>query len=127
MLMSKVTCKYCGGIGHTQAFCFRKPRKHMIKKIPLRKVGKLGKQWQVTRATWFRKHALRAGEEYHCYICERPIGDHPQLDHIQSRVRHPELRFNLDNLAPICEYDNRMKSSLSLEEYLHRKSLTTQP
>lgn len=43
------------------------------------------------------------------------------LDHKLSRGRHPELRYELSNLAPCCPFHNGDKGSLDLEQYLAKR------
>lgn len=121
--MSK-RCKYCPGTDHTSFYCRLKPRAAIRAKKNPKAIGKYGKQWLITRATWFSRNPR---ERYECYLklapnCWGTMGqEHTTLDHIKSRSRHPELRFDLDNLAPCCWPCNVAKGSKDLtqlrEEY----------
>jgi 5-methylcytosine-specific restriction endonuclease McrA len=121
--MSK-PCKHCGSRQHTSFRCFKKPRKPIkvsslrpLKRTPLKKIGRITKKWFEVRKDWF---AINEGP-YFCFIGGEPLAlREVQLDHVKSRSRHPELRFDLDNLRPICADHNRAKGSLSLDEYLKR-------
>jgi 5-methylcytosine-specific restriction endonuclease McrA len=112
-------CKYCDSLDHTQFYCRLKPRAVIKAKKSPAKVGKYGKQWLITRASWFERNPA---DHYICYLqispyCLRTMKlKETTLDHIQSRTRHPELRFDLDNLAPCCGPCNELKGSKSLEE-----------
>lgn len=112
-------CRYCRGLDHTQFYCRLKPRAAIKAKRNPRKIGKYGKQWLITRAAWFERNPA---EHYECYLKISPycLGVMTQkettLDHIESRTRHPELRFTLDNLAPSCAPCNELKGSKSLEQ-----------
>jgi len=64
---------------------------------------------------------------WQCTYCPRTLGvvqdlDHGiyllTLDHIKSRSRHPELRYDLDNLTPACYRCNSEKGSRDLEEFI---------
>jgi len=118
-------CKICGSDRHYQTFCPRKPRKPLtrtqkpLKRTRLKKIGKITRRWFEVRKDWF---AIHKGP-YFCYISSEPLAlEDVQLDHVKSRSRHPELRYDLDNLRPICSDHNKAKGSLSLEEYLAKRS-----
>lgn len=86
-----------------------------------RKIGKHGKLWLKTRAKWFK---MFPSEYYNCYLCKRSLLKYQvTLDHIQSRSRHPELRYEMSNLAPCCMKCNKAKGSMDLEEYNKRMTL----
>lgn len=112
-------CKYCEDTDHTQFYCRLKPRAAIKAKKRPKAIGKYGKQWLITRATWFERNPA---ELYECYLkiapdCwERMPQEQTTLDHIQSRSRHPELRFDLDNLAPCCWPCNTEKGSKDLNQ-----------
>ena len=114
-------CRYCGDTSHTQFYCRLKPRAAIKAKKRPAAIGKYGKQWLITRATWFERNPA---ERYECYLQISPycLGTMAQaettLDHIQSRSRHPELRFDLDNLAPCCGPCNEAKGSKDLKQVM---------
>lgn len=118
-------CKYCDGVDHTSFYCRLKPRAAIKAKKSPAKIGKYGKQWLITRATWFERNPA---EIYSCYLqispyCLREMRQsETTLDHIESRSRHPELRFVLSNLAPCCAPCNELKGSKSLEEVREKYS-----
>ena len=83
-------------------------------KKPMRKIGPVTRKWIETRSDYFAKYK----GPYYCYICGKHLDiNEVQLDHIQSRVRAPQLRNELKNLAPICATDNKSKGSMSLDQY----------
>lgn len=116
-------CKWCDSIEHTQFYCPRKRRKPIAVRKRPKQIGKYGKQWIITRETWFRKNPPEYMDAYYkCYlnISDKCPGYMPPerttLDHIKSRSRHPELRYTMSNLAPSCYPCNRMKGSKDLED-----------
>jgi 5-methylcytosine-specific restriction endonuclease McrA len=118
----KKPCKFCGLSGHFSYACFQKP-KNVMKRRPIKKVGKNTKQWLMTRATWIRKNPPPIeGKYWMCYLhihpwCPGKIDvEHLTLDHVVSRSRDPSLRFKLDNLKPACIYCNGEKGSKSLDQ-----------
>lgn len=114
-------CVYCGTIGHSAFQCHKKPKRalqpksKLVAKKRMKPLGKQGLKWIETRNLWF---SLHPAERYDCYICSVSMAkSETTLDHIQSRGRHPELRYVLSNLAPCCGPCNEAKGSLSIEEY----------
>ena len=74
----------------------------------MNQIGKVGKQWIKTRRKWIY---LNPGP-WECYICGQWLVDYSlTLDHVKSRSRHPELRFELSNLRPCCWQCNYKKGS----------------
>lgn len=111
-------CSYCGQPRHNSLNCYIKPKNRVLPKKKMRRIGKHGREWLKTRAEWFEAHPA---EYYFCYIDgERLTKNETTLDHIQSRSRHPELRYDLNNLAPCCFKHNKEKGSMSLDEYLNK-------
>jgi 5-methylcytosine-specific restriction endonuclease McrA len=61
-------------------------------------------------------------EQYECYLklvpgCLRVMTpEQTTLDHVKSRSRYPQLRYDLSNLRPTCWPCNRYKGSLDLDE-----------
>lgn len=84
-------------------------------------MGKVAKQWSVTRNQWIKDNPPTYNGYYTCYYCQSPVHiDEVQIDHKESRSRHPELRFDQSNLVPTCAFDNLQKGSMSAEEYLSK-------
>jgi 5-methylcytosine-specific restriction endonuclease McrA len=114
-----MSCTYCHSLDHTQFYCRQKPRTQLQARKPLKKIGKQGDRWLETRAEWFRQNPA---EQYECYLqitsnCLRVMT--PQqttLDHVQSRSRYPQLRYELSNLRPACWPCNMYKGSLDVDE-----------
>lgn len=107
-------CRICGMPGHTAMTCFARKRNPNLSRRRMKTLGKVGKKWIRTRAEWFKQNPA---EYYICYICgDRLTPRETTLDHIKSRSRHPELRFELSNLAPCCYRCNQEKGSRELEE-----------
>ena len=78
----------------------------------MRKLGKVGKKWLQTRKEWVKLNPPNHAGYYICAIGGEYIpADEMELDHIQSRSRHPELRFDLNNLQPTCHNHNSEKGS----------------
>lgn len=119
-------CKWCGNRSptHYPYQCFKNPK--VRKTITTR--GKYAKQWEITRATWFKQNPP-IPDPYPHYICylpghgewllpprgldgfDNPLTERVTLDHVLSRGRHPELRAALHDLRPCCYAGNNEKGS----------------
>lgn len=85
----------------------------------MNQIGKYGRMWAATRRQWFKENAPNFQAYYFCYICGTPMTKRETtLDHKLTRGKHPELRFNLDNLFPCCEPCNLDKGSRDYDEYM---------
>lgn len=106
-------CGHCGGASHLTWQCFLNPNREVQMKKKL-KNGVVAKRWLAARKLWYRKNKA---DHYECYICGKWLTrQETTLDHIKSRSRHPELRYELSNLAPCCPGCNTNKGSRDLEE-----------
>lgn len=116
-------CKHCGSDQHASLMCFQRPRKPLqSKRKLLNRVGPVTARWIETRHQWIAAHVTATGT-WNCYLCGRELTlDTLTLDHIKSRSRHPELRFDLTNLAPCCIGCNTRKGSKDLEELYAQES-----
>jgi 5-methylcytosine-specific restriction endonuclease McrA len=111
-------CKYCGRAGHFEFACHAKPRKPLQAKQPMKTGGKHLKKWIQTRNQWLEQNKA---EYYVCFYCPRVMTrSQLTLDHMESRSRHPELRYVLSNLVPCCNPCNQAKGSLSADEYIQK-------
>lgn len=114
MYVQMKACKFCKETTHSQFYCTRKPRSVLKARKQLNKLGKYGKQWLITRETWFTRNAA---DWYFCYLCgKRMTYKETTLDHIKSRSRYPQLRYDLNNLAPCCWGCNALKGSRDLAQ-----------
>lgn len=85
--------------------------------MPLRRLGKTGRQWIAFRKKWLRHHLPNHQGYYECYICLKWVLENAvELDHVKSRSRHPELVFDENNIKPICHGCNQRKGSRDLGE-----------
>jgi 5-methylcytosine-specific restriction endonuclease McrA len=114
-----MSCTYCHSPDHSQFHCRQKPRTQLKARKRLKKLGKHGNRWLETRAEWFRQNPA---EQYECYLqitsnCLRVMTpEQTTLDHVQSRSRYPQLRYELSNLRPACWPCNMYKGSLDVDE-----------
>jgi 5-methylcytosine-specific restriction endonuclease McrA len=78
-----------------------KPHKEPKKRKPLKNIGKWTLAWKRTRAEWLRLHPADYRGMWQCAYCGNWF-EHITLDHKLGRGAHPEERYNLDNLVPLC-------------------------
>lgn len=115
--MKQPICKYCGGETHTSLKCFNKPRKriHPISSDTYFKRKKL-------RIKWFELNTPDENGEWACYLQISPLCPKKitystiNLEHVKSKARYPELRYDLDNIKPACSECNRIKGSRDVDE-----------
>ena len=117
----KPLCKICKSAWHYQTFCPSKPKKPVratqkpLKRTPIKKMGKHATKWQTTRRQWLKANKA---EWYECYLCKTMVSHRAmQLDHVESRARRPDLRYEPSNLKPVHSWCNKNKGSLSVDEY----------
>jgi 5-methylcytosine-specific restriction endonuclease McrA len=104
---SKRHCRYCDSEDHTIFYCPVKP-KNLIKPIG----GKYYQKMVKIRKEWYRQNLPDHSGYYYCAYCGKAITRaETELDHVLSRSRHPELRFELSNLKPSCHNCNVEKGS----------------
>ncbi len=97
-------CKQCGSVWHTAWQCPLLPRKAM------NKTGSVQKKTAQAVANWKKTQKPNHQGYYQCYICGRWI-PYLEAEHVKSKVRHPELRTDMDNLRPVCDPCNEKKGS----------------
>jgi len=110
-------CKQCGSIWHTKMY-------HNKKKRISFKSKKYAEREAETREAWFVANPPDEHGYWYCYIPKHPNCPHKltaqtiRLEHDLSKVRRPDLRWDITNIYPACDYDNKAKGSLSAEEYM---------
>lgn len=121
-------CRVCDEFGHTPFYCPNKPRAILERKRKLKVYGKYYKKFLKTKKQWFKDNPPDHAGYYYCYIpfCGKALlppksleeGEVVQLDHVESRARRPDLRYEDSNLKPICAKHNSEKGSMSYDEYM---------
>jgi len=56
------------------------------------------------------REQLKSDQDAKCYICERNRTTDFEVEHLQSKAKHPELKFDWNNLSFSCSYCNGKKS-----------------
>lgn len=76
----------------------------------MKQIGKVGKEWIKIRKAWLKAHPPNHEGYYICAICGKWITT-VEVDHIRPRSNRPDLRFEFDNLQPLCHRCNTEKGS----------------
>lgn len=110
-------CKYCGGNTHTSLMCLHKPR------VPIKQESdKAHAKRTETSREWFRLNPPDAKGLWYCYLQISPFcpikltRSTIRLEHVKSKTRYPELKYVQSNIRPSCDFCNKLKGSLDLEE-----------
>lgn len=118
-MLKKNPCKLCGSELHAAWTC------RLRSKNPIRQQSnKAVSLHQRTRKEWFRANPPDENGNWYCYISKHPLcpkvltKETITLEHNLSKVRRPDLRYDINNIFPACTFDNKAKGSLSAEEYL---------
>lgn len=99
-----MTCEICGKRSFSNRCMAHKVRK------PLNQIGKQGRKTANAVAKWKRQQRPNHQGRFQCYMCGKQV-DYLMAEHVKSKVRHPELRNNLNNLKPTCHECNKRKGS----------------
>lgn len=132
-------CKWCKSPLHTAFYCFKKPRKEIVrvsrrslstsfkvkKQKAINKIGPRARQWNKTSKLWKQTNPPDSRGFWYCRVGGAALTDKKDVEalrlnicHIESRARRPDLAFNLDNLFAGCPLHNKEQGSRSLKEYL---------
>ena len=132
-------CKWCQSTLHPQSYCFKKPRKEIVRvsrrrikeeqqpkrRKAINKVGPRARKWNETSKLWKKANPPDSDGYWYCLIGGSALTDKRDVEalrlnlcHDQSRSIRPDLAFDLDNIFPGCQRHNKEQGSKSLEEYL---------
>lgn len=113
----KNKCNTCGSSYHSSLMCPNKARRPLKKESDKTK----SRRTAVSRL-WFELNPPDARGLWYCYLRISPDCPHKltrstiTLEHVKSKVRYPELKFEVTNLKPACSPCNKLKGSLDVEE-----------
>lgn len=116
-------CTNCGSHNHTSSNCFQKPRA-----VPRRLSNKNAKRNSRMRKEWFSRPENQPdmNQQWTCYLriapdCEIFVTRETlNLEHVKSKVRRKDLRFDPDNIKPACQPCNKLKGSQDLEDLVDK-------
>ena len=110
-------CKTCGKNAESE-FCFRcKPRKPLNASQKMQKSSK-----RVTNDTLEMREFFRTiwnkKKKHDCENCGKWLGSEPlsyMFDHLLEKSKHPELKFEEDNIMLVCLecHDNKTRGFLT--------------
>lgn len=92
----------------------------MIRKKPLKRVGKIGRKLLDQRKQYLADNL----GPYYCYYClfvgieEELEQKHAQIEHFLTKNNHPEKRFDQSNLVISCAGHNQLKGGMDGPEFL---------
>ena|ERR1019366_3790055 len=119
-----VICTFCGKFGHYQTFCRSKPNKAIKQaSTPIRKESVKSRGRRIETANkWFKKNPPDEDGHWICYLqisslCPVKLDRGMlSLEHVEPKVKRPDLKYNTDNIRPSCSFCNKMKGSRTLEQ-----------
>lgn len=86
-----------------------------------------------TRKVWFLRNHSDENGHWECYLqissmCPIQLTVHTiQLEHVEPKVKNPELKYKVRNIKPACKWCNKLKGSQTIEQlsvnFPHLKSL----
>lgn len=97
--------------------CFKKPRRPISHEAPSTR----SKRTQTTRE-WYKDNPPDERGLYYCYLniavdCKvRLTRSQVRLEHVKSKARHPELKYDKNNIKPACDPCNGLKASKDIED-----------
>jgi 5-methylcytosine-specific restriction endonuclease McrA len=92
-------CKWCGSDMHYQSFCSRRPRKPLAQRKPIKKRGTRTIQYE----KWRDEVAIPYLDKTYGHNCRKcGVGGKLDVQHIQKRGSHPELKMVLSNVEYLC-------------------------
>ncbi len=111
-MKKKPHCSWCDSEDHTVFYCPIKPKK------PINSKGPYYEKMRIVRRKWYKNNPPDHSGFWYCYLCGKAITkEEVELDHVLSRSRHPELRFEISNLKPACHTCNFDKGSREVKGF----------
>jgi 5-methylcytosine-specific restriction endonuclease McrA len=119
--MRQGKCKHCRGENHNSLNCYQK-RKHdhtqLKQRKPLRHESKAANDKRATLShTFFAQNPPDVEGGYMCYLrisrlCPGWMPKHEvTLEHVLSKAKYPEVKYNVINIMTACEPCNKAKLS----------------
>ena len=75
-----------------------------------------------TRSAWYKVNPPNEDGKWECYLqisslCPRYLSKSLlTLEHVQPKVKAPELKYDISNIRPSCSWCNKMKGSRTIEK-----------
>lgn len=119
--MKTPKCKNCGREGHYAIRCM------FTTNAPIRPISeKTYSRKQRTDRLWYELNPPDEKGTWTCYLqisrdCPITLTRSTiTLEHVKSKARHPELKFDVTNIKPACSPCNKLKGSLNWDDELMR-------
>lgn len=118
----------CGRKAQNGEHCFfHKPKKPLNRGKPMRKEAVKTRSKRVATANeWYALNPPDENGQWECYLrisphCYGKVGKHTiNLEHMDSKARAPEKKYDVANLRAACPNCNQLKGSLSADEAIKR-------
>lgn len=87
---------------------------------------KTEQKWIDTKLKWFEQNPPDEKGQWVCYLqiawnCPKILDRRTlTLEHVRSKARAPELKYEVSNLKPSCSNCNALKESLEVDEVLKK-------
>lgn len=113
----KMTCSYCGKRSYS-ALCFRHKPKPKIRRQSL----KTAQRNNLLRKKWYKSNLPDENGKWECYlqissVCPIKLTKGMlTLEHVEPKVKRPDLIFTVSNIRPSCSWCNAIKASRTLED-----------
>lgn len=117
--MKNGPCKYCGSTQHTSLMCFKKPRRAIKKESDRSKSKRM-----TTSDEWYAENPPSKKGTWECYLRISPnchvlvTRSTINLEHVLTKNKHREHKYNKKNLKPACKPCNRLKGHRDLSELI---------
>jgi 5-methylcytosine-specific restriction endonuclease McrA len=111
------TCNKCGKRSYSK-LCFRHKPKPKIRRQSL----KTAQRNNLLRKKWYKTNLPIENDKWECYLqisqyCPKLLTKGMlTLEHVEPKVKRPDLIFTVSNIRPSCSYCNAIKGSKTLEK-----------
>lgn len=116
-------CKYCKSLSHWPFQCYQRPKAKALQKprkaIKHESYKTKGLRFKL-RAEWYELNPPDAHGEWTCYLqisplCPIKVNEQTlNREHVRSKARAPELKYDVTNIRPACSFCNERKRSLDI-------------
>lgn len=121
--MSK-PCSFCNATGHTAFTCRKKPNKPLrAARTPMRLESVKAKtKRRITYKKWLEVNPPDTDGYWTCYLqistlCLGRVNQSTlTLEHVQPKVKAPELKYDITNIRASCSFCNKLKGSRTLSQ-----------
>jgi hypothetical protein len=116
-MAKKIHCKICDSNWHYQTFCPMKKQKWIKPESDKAKTKRI-----IMHKKWVKANPPDTDGKWECYLqisekcCKRVSKRSMTKEHVEAKVRRPDLKYDTRNIRPSCSWCNKRKGSNSIEE-----------